>query len=140
MLRVHVETPCRPTESLSRVRSALLNLFPDLRLQEKDDVVSGETESLDRLRELIRNQKIRDTIRAQLLHARRDQRTRILLNKQAAFAGRVNVAESAPLGVVLVEIESDDLPATIDFVAESTVGAPRQEGRPQRTHTNRPSS
>jgi len=53
------------------VRTALANLFPDLRISRDDDVIEGETGSLERLKELIRNQRIRDTARKQLLAARR---------------------------------------------------------------------
>jgi len=140
VLRVRVEAACQPTESLAKVMSAVRNLFPDLRFTEVGERVSGVTESLDHLRELIRNQRIRDAIRAQLLQARRGSRTHVYLSKQAAFVKRVNVAEPAPLGNILVEIDSDELMASIDFVAESTVGPMRQEVLPQRTHEKRPSS
>ncbi len=121
MIRVRVETACRPTENPAKVKAALLNLFPDLRFEREDDRVVGWTGSLEKLRELIRAQKIRDTARGQLLAGRTDDRTRVLLSKQAASMGAVNFAAGSPLGDVSVEIESDDLTAAIDFVAESTV-------------------
>ncbi len=121
MLRVRVETPCRPTESLAKVKVALLQLFPDLVFEREDDVVAGSTASLARLRELIRNQRIRDTARGQLLAGRRGDRTRIVLSKQAAYMGVVNFSANAPLGDIAVELESDELTSIIDFVAESTV-------------------
>lgn len=121
MVRVRVETPCRATESLPKVKLAVLNLFPDMKFEQEDDLLVGTAESLERLRELIRNQKIRDTARAQFLAGRQRDRTRVALNKQAAFMGVVNFSVGAPLGDIDVEIASDDLTATIDFVAESTV-------------------
>lgn len=124
MLRVRVETPCRPTENRDRVRQALLQLFPDLVFRRDDDVVEGTAETLDRLRELIRNQKIRDTARKQLLAGRRGDATRVRLSKQAASVGRVNFALGSPLGDIEVEIESDALDAVIDDVAESTRDRP----------------
>ncbi len=124
MLRVRAETPCRPTESLAKVKVALLHLFPDLAFEREDEQVVGTTSSLERLRELIRNQRIRDTARGQLLAGRHGDRTSVRLSKQAAYMGVVNFAAGAPLGDILVEIESDDLTATIDFVAESTVDRP----------------
>ena len=102
------------------MKVALLNLFPDLAIEREDEVVVGSTASLETLRELIRNQKIRDTARGQFLAGRRGDRTRVDLSKQAAFMGVVNFAAGAPLGDIVVEIESDDLNAVIDFVAEST--------------------
>ncbi len=121
MIRVRVETPCHRTEDGGKVKAAMLNLFPDLVFEREDEVVVGRTASLDRLRELIRNQKIRDTARGQFLAGRRDERTQVRLNKQAAFVGVVNFQAGAPLGDLVVDIESDDLLAAIDFVAESTV-------------------
>jgi len=47
----------------------------------------------------------------------------VSLSKQAAFVGVVNFAASSPLGDITVEIESDDLEAAIDYVAESTVAS-----------------
>lgn len=121
MLRVRVVASCRATESRVKVKRALLNLFPDLAFEREDDLVVGTTASLDRLRELIRGQKIRDTARGQLLAGRIRDTTHVALSKQAAFMGIVNFAAGSPLGDVEVEIESDDLTAVIDDVAESTV-------------------
>ncbi len=103
------------------MRQALLNLFPDVVLEMEGDRLRGSTASLERLRELIRNQKIRDTARGQLLAGRNGDRTVVVLSKQAAFMGVVNFAAGSALGDISVEIESDDLTATIDDVAESTV-------------------
>jgi len=121
VLRVRVETPVRPTESPEKVIAAVRNLFPDLTIESVDDRLVGTTESLDHLRERIRDQRIRDTARRQLLAGRRGDRTTVSLNKQAAAVGVVNFAVGGPLGDILVEIESDDLKAVIDRVAESTV-------------------
>ncbi len=123
MLRVRVETPCHPTENLGKVKVAVLNLFPDLVFEREDEVVAGIAASLDRLRELIRNQKIRDTARGQFLAGRQGDRTQVRLNKQAAYMGVVNFSAGAPLGDLVVDIESEDLDAVIDFVAESTIEA-----------------
>ncbi len=125
MLRVRVETPCRPTEDIEKVTAAVRALFPDVQLIAKPEGrVVGTTESVEHLREQIRNQRIRDTARRQLLAGRHGNRTTVILSKQAAFMGIVNfAAASSPLGDVVVEIESDTLDAVIDYVAESTVKA-----------------
>ena len=134
MLRIRVETPCRPTENLGKVKVALLNLFPDLAFDREDEIVSGTTGTLDRLRELIRNQKIRDTARSQFVAGRRENRTRVVLSKQAAYMGSVNFAAGAALGDIVVELTADDLTAAIDYVAESTVDrALKPSGRTEGT-------
>jgi predicted RNA binding protein with dsRBD fold (UPF0201 family) len=121
VLRVRVETPCRATENLGKVKVAVLHLFPDLIFDREDEFVAGSNASLEKLRELIRNQRIRDAARSQFLAGRHGDRTVVRLNKQAAYMGLVNFTADAPLGDLVVEIESDDLGAVIDFVAESTV-------------------
>jgi predicted RNA binding protein with dsRBD fold (UPF0201 family) len=131
MLRVRVETPCRATEDPSKVRVALLNLFPDLVFEREDDRFVGTTASLERLRELIRAQRIRDSARGQFLAGRFRDRTRVALNKQAALMGIVNFSVGSALGEIEVEIESDTLGAVIDDVAESTV--PREVRPSDRT-------
>jgi len=77
--RVRVETPIHPTENPDKVMTALRNLFPDLRVESREGRIIGTTENLDRLRELIRNQRIRDTARRQLLAGRRGDRTAVSL-------------------------------------------------------------
>src|SRR6266581_4098503 len=115
MLRVRAEAPLRPTESAEKLSAAIRNLFPDAVLEVHADRVVGTTETLDRLRE-----RIRDTARRQLLAGRHGDRTVVDLNKQAAFVGVVSFGTASPLGDIRVEIESDDLSAVIDYVAEST--------------------
>jgi uncharacterized protein len=121
MLRVRVETPCRPTEDPDKVVAALRTLFPDLQVDRVERAVVGTTARLDRLRERIRDQRIRDTARRQMLAGRTGDRTTIRLSKQAASVGVVNFSAGSPLGDIVVEIESDDLSAVIDEVAASTV-------------------
>ncbi len=121
MLLVRVETSCRATESPAKVKRALLNLFPDLAFEREDAVVAGTTASLEKLRELIRNQRIRDTARGQFYAGRFRERTQVALSKQAAYMGIVNFAVGSPLGDIVVTIESDDLTAVLDAVAESTL-------------------
>src|SRR5439155_947403 len=86
----------------------------------RNSTASGSS-SVARVRQRIRDQRIRDTARRQLLAGRRGDRTSVSLSKQAAFVGVVNFAAGSPLGDILLEIESDDLSAVIDNVAESTV-------------------
>lgn len=120
MVLVRVEAPCRPTEDPGKVRAALLQLFPDLRIEREGATIAGTSGSLERLRELIRTQRIRDTARGQLLAGREGDRSAVVLSKQAAAVGRVNFGAGSPLGDIRVEIESEDLATILDYVAEST--------------------
>lgn len=121
--RVRVEAPVNPTESVAKVKVACLNVFPDLALAEEGDRLVGEGADLEGFRELVRNQRIRDTARNVLIRGRRGGVLQFRLNKQAAYVGRVNFgAAGAPLGDIQVTIEDEDLDALIDRVAASTVG------------------
>lgn len=101
--------------------SALRRLFPDLQIDSIEGRLVGTTERLERLRERIRDQRIRDTARRQLIAGRDGNRITVSLSKQAAFVGVVNFSAGSSLGDIVVQIESDDLSAVIDDVAESTV-------------------
>ena len=119
-----MRAPCRPTESLSKVKIAVLNMFPDAVFSREDEVVEAESRSTERVREAIRAQKIRDSARGALFAGMGGGRLRFSLNKQAAFAGRVSFAAGSPLGDIEVEIEDGDPEARIDMIAESTTRPP----------------
>src|SRR5204862_4352668 len=118
VLRVRVEAPRRPTEPEEAVGTALRNLFPDLQIEFAEDRLTRTTQSLGRLRQRIRDQRIRDTARRQLLAGRRGDRTNVSLSKQAAFVGGVNFAAGSPLGDILAEREADGQTRVKDPVAE----------------------
>ena len=125
MPRILLRTPRKPTESLAKVKIAVLNVFPDARFGREDDVVEAEASSVERLREQIRNQKIRDTARTVLLRGRGTNTIRFGLNKQAAYVGTLSfAAEATPLGDIEVLIETDDVDRLIDDIAESTLKKP----------------
>ena len=121
MHRITVETPCRPTESVAKVRLALLNLFPDTDLEE-DDVITGTATSLERLAELFRNQRVRTSAREVLSGAVRGDRLVFHLNKQAAVSGKVSFSAESPLGDIRVTVVTDNPAEVVDELA------PRRSG------------
>lgn len=124
-----METPIRPTESARRVRTAVLNLFPEARLEEEESL-QGPAGSLDRFAELLVRQRIRDSSREVLLGSVRGRRLVFRLNKQAAFAGRVSFSAHAPLGDIRVTVVSDDLRGLIQELAPATIRRGGGEARP----------
>ena len=124
MTRIRLRAPCRGTESLAKVKVAILNLFPDATFSREGDELEGESSSVERLRERIHAQKIRDSARGPLLHGIEGSRIRVTLNKQAAYAGRVSFSADSPLGDIEVLIEAEDPEALIDIIAESTTRPP----------------
>ena len=112
----------RPTEDPEKVRTAILNLFPESEITTDPNEVVAKTASLERFMTLIRNQKILDSIRSKLVHAMQPGSTIISLNKQAAFVKRVSLSEGkAALGNMEVTIEAEDIERLIDSVAPRTV-------------------
>lgn len=126
MVRIRVRTVCRGTESLPKVKAAVLNLFPDAAFSREDEEVEAESVSFDTLRAKVHAQKIRDSARGALFHGVDGDRLRFTLNKQAAYAGRVTFAANSPLGDLEVEIAGADPEAIIDAIAESTTRPPPQ--------------
>lgn len=119
---VTIRTLLRPTEDPEKVRTAILNLFPESEISLDQGEVAAKTASLDRFKTLVRNQKILDSIRKKLLSGVSPGSTTISLNKQAAYVKRVSLSEGkAALGNMEVTIESEDIERLIDEVAPRTV-------------------
>lgn len=117
MSRVVVRTICKPTENHDKVMRSMLNIFPDLQIEEGDGELVGTSGSVDNLEELLRKQKIRSAARAVFRRSVEGDKLRFRLNKQVAFVGKVNFAESSPLGDIEVTIEDDDIEGLIDRIA-----------------------
>ncbi|MGQ9583600.1 MAG: RNA-binding domain-containing protein [Thermoplasmatota archaeon] len=117
-----VEAPVRPSEDEGRVRTALLNIFPDLRVVREGDTLVGAGESLSRFSELLRRQRIRDAARRVLHRGMKGEGLTVFrLNKQAAFVGKVSFSEGeSPLGDITVRLEHPGLRALIDGIAPDT--------------------
>ena len=69
----------------------------------------------------MKNQAIRDSARSIFLKNLVEKKLKLNLNKQAAFVGVVNFLEESKLGVIEVEIESDNATKIIDLIAPSTL-------------------
>ncbi len=125
-LRIRIRTVINPTEDEEKVRKAIENIFPDAELKREGRYLRGETDSPDVFREKLRAQRILDAARGMMVKGRKNGRTVIYLNKQAAYAGKINFTdENAILSPLVVEIESDDLDLAIDYLAP-----PTEDGRP----------
>jgi len=119
---VTVKTPCLPTEDPEKVRKAVLNLFPDSMIEEKDGAIMAKTGSLWRYKELVRSYRIIDATRRILLRGKQGNSTSFLINKQVAFIGKISyVEEKLPSGSIEVSIEDDNLDKLIDAVAPITI-------------------
>ena len=133
---VEVSALVYPTETKEKVEKAVKNLFP-VELHLEDYGIprlygEGDFESLRLLHKRLREERILDTARQVLLSAVSGSTAQFRLNKQVAFAGKVNFpAGEESLGSVYVEISAEnkeDLLKIIEWLAPKTVeGKPLEE-------------
>ena len=122
MPSIEITCPVYPSEDPEKVKTAILKVFPNATLEESDMGIKGTTDNLDRFSKQIRKQKILDTTRSVMLHGKRGDRTRIFLNKQVAFVGKVSFCEEKTiLGTMKVVIIDENIDGLIDKVAPVTV-------------------
>ena len=128
---VHVEAEINPTESEDKVKTAVTNVLGSasitIKPAHKGSVLNADAkgqDSLVKLRNLLRNDRIRDAARKALFHSIRGNTISFCLNKQVAFAGHISFSEEtaeSPLGPIRVTIETDNPRQLIEWLAEKTV-------------------
>lgn len=135
---VRVEAEVRPTEDVEKVKQAVRNVFSGrIRVVEKGDgylVVEGESyspQSLIKIYELIRIQRIMDAARKKLQKGVSHNTIVFKLHKQAAFANKLSFIDydnESPLGPITFYIETRDPEKLIDWLAPKTsMGRPLWE-------------
>jgi hypothetical protein len=119
-----IAAPVNDTEVTDRVEDAVRNLFPDVEFERADGELVGETHSLERFSERLRDQEILDTARREFRKRADDEGFSFSLKKQAAFKGVINFAVGNPdeLGdvEVSVTVHDPDVEAYVDHVAPPT--------------------
>lgn len=130
-MRLRVEAEVKPTEVQKKVEAAVKKIFPTLTLERSGNFLVGEStdvDSLSRLHQLLRQQMILDTARRAMISNRRGNSTQILLNKQVAYVGKVNLTNGeSPLGPIKVILEAPNIERLIDYLAPRT-----RDGKPMR--------
>ena len=128
-MRLRIEARVKPTEAAEKVEAAVKKIFPTLELSQTENSLVGEStrvEELARLHQLLRQQAILDSARAAMRRGRQAEAVQFMLNKQAAFVGRVSfTAGESPLGPIVVTLEAPDIERLIDYLAPRT-----REGKP----------
>lgn len=124
---VEVEAYVYPTEDIEKVKEAMLNLVPELEFEAFDRgdyiILTGRTKSkkaLQRLYELFRGQAILDTARSFLEEGYFGEEIIIKVNKQAAYAGKVNFNEESPLGPITIIIRTKNPHRIMKWLAPRT--------------------
>ncbi len=127
---VFVETEIYPTESEESVKAAVNNVLGNAIITVKSSVkgsqltaVAKGQDSLIKLRNMMRNDRVRDASRRFLFKSIRGNMISFCLNKQVAFAGHVSFSEEtaeSPLGPIKFNIETENPQQVIDWLAEKT--------------------
>ena len=121
-MRVEVSATVNPTESVERVSQALESIFPAVEFKESGRRIVGENNdrnSLADFKELLKNQKIRDSARAFLLRATEKNKMVFQLNKQVAYVGKISFLDfEVALGAIEVSIEDDKLENLVGWLCE----------------------
>ena len=126
----YVETEINPSENEDKVKVAVNNVLANATITIKPSV-KGSTltalakgqAALFRLRNLLRNDRIRDASRKLFFKSIRGNTITFYLNKQVAYAGHVSFSEKtgeSPLGPLRVTIETDNPQQLIEWLAERT--------------------
>lgn len=120
--KVKAKAMVNPTEDLEKVTEALSNMFDydDIEIGEDYVLVSGGMESLQILKDLLRERRIRDTASKILEKNATSNIITFSLSKQAALVGVPNFVEGyqSPLGEIEVEIETDEVEGLIQWITE----------------------
>ena len=122
---ISLKASVHPTEEEDRVRTAILNIFPDTAFEPEEDheglaILYGIASDLETFSTRLRDQMIRNTARGVLWHCISGRKMTFYLNKQAAFVGKVNFAEGdSTLGDIEVRIGTDEPEALLDSLTST---------------------
>ena len=129
-VNVHMEAEINPTEGEEKVKEAINNVLGNASITitpiGKESTLTAEAtgqESLIKLRNILRSDKVRDASRKALFRSLQGDTIRFCLNKQVASAGHVSFSEEtaeSPLGPIRVTITTDDPVQLIEWLAEKT--------------------
>ncbi len=121
MVNATISCSIYPSEDPSKVRDAVLKLFPSIEIGESDGAIKGVA-NLDNFSKLIRKQEILDSTRMMMHKGMHNHEIVLHLNKQVATVGKVSFAEpSSILGTIKVSIIDEDPENVIDYIAPMTV-------------------
>ncbi len=118
---VKVSSKINPTEDPEKVKKSVQNIFPkgQIKIESEYVLLSGERELLVHFKEILEKRKIRAVARS-IMEKRIDgNKVRFYVSKQAALVNVINFSEdnSAPLGDIKIEIESENLEEVLKWLA-----------------------
>ena len=113
--KVQVSCQINPSEDPSKVKTSILNIFPDLEISINDKLLIGKSNgmnTLSNISESIRSKNTKNIYQRILKKNSNENSTWFYLNKQAAFVNTVslcNESNESPLGPIKVVLEGNDI-------------------------------
>ena len=113
--KIQVSCQINPSEDPSKVKTAVLNIFPDLELSISDELLLGKSNdigTLSNISESIHTKNTKNTYQRILKKNSDENSTWFYLNKQAAFVSTVALcseSNESPLGPIKVVLEGKDI-------------------------------
>ena len=113
--KIQVSCQINPSEDPSKVKTAVLNIFPDLELSISDELLLGKSNdigTLSNISESIHTKNTKNTYQRILNKNSDENSTWFYLNKQAAFVSTVALcseSNESPLGPIKVVLEGKDI-------------------------------
>ncbi len=123
-LKCKIEISCsiNPSEDPSKVKSAILNIFPNCEIKiEKFSIKanSNDLHSLEKIYDAINSMQSERIYQRRLEKNLENNSTWFYLNKQAAFAEKIAICEESdesPLGPIKVILTSNQINRIIDWL------------------------
>ena len=123
-LKCKIEVLCsiNPSEDPNKVKSAILNIFPNCEIKIEKFSIKGDSNdlhSLEKIHEAIHSMQFQRTYRRTLEKNLSDNSTWFYLNKQAAFAEKIAIceeSEESPLGPIKIVLTSTNIDRIIDWL------------------------
>ena len=113
--KVQVSCQINPSEDPSKVKTSILNIFPDLEISISDKLLLGKSNgmnTLSNISESIHSKNTKNIYQRILKKNSNENSTWFYLNKQAAFVNTVslcNESNESPLGPIKVVSEGNDI-------------------------------
>ena len=113
--KVQVSCQINHSEDPSKVKTAVLNIFPDLEVSISDELLIGKSNdirTLSNISESIHTKNTKNIYQKILKKNSNENSTWFYLNKQAAFVSRVALcseSDESPLGPIKVVLEGNNI-------------------------------
>ncbi|MFX1295622.1 MAG: RNA-binding domain-containing protein [Promethearchaeota archaeon] len=115
IIQIIIKTPIHQTEDREKIRQCFEKIFGKPSMEEKDlflIIRSNKMNILSFIREKLKQQRIRDSVRKILLKNMNIDSVSFYLNKQAAFMGRIHFVTNPDhedyLGPITIIIKADE--------------------------------